>query len=421
MSLKIAYLPALLLALLSAPGFSQTVTGSISGSVKDASGSAVPNAKVKLVNVATDAERGVQTNELGDFVINSVDPGEYRLSVEVSGFKTLERTNIVLSALERLSVGNLVLEVGTVQERVTVTAEGAAVQTVSSERSAELTSSQVDDLLVVGRQVTSLLGLLPGIVDPAVNQPASPTNASASGFDVQGNRSYDNNMSIDGVTINQTGGAPNTFLAISMDSVAEVKVLTSNYQAEFGRLVGGNIQIVTKSGTRDFHGGAWFYNRNEDYNANNFFNNQNGVANPRYRYNSWGYNIGGPVYIPGKFNRNRDKLFVFFTQEYWPESTPNALQSITVPTALERAGNFSQSLESNGSLIKITDPTTGQPFPNNTIPTSRLVANGQALLNVFPLPNFTNTAISKGNYNYISQSTTNTTTNLLGLLSRICG
>src|SRR5581483_3556669 len=246
MSNTIVYLCTMLLFLAFTPAFPQSSAGSISGSVNDASGSAVPAADVKLIHVATGAERSTITNEQGDFVFASVLPGEYRIVVTMSGFKSMERGGIFLTAAERLAVGTLALELGALTERVTVQAEAVAVQTASGERSADLNSTQVDELLVKGRNVTSLVALLPGVVDTAANQPETPTSGSASSYNVNGNRNYSNNMTIDGVTINQTGGAPNTFLPIATDSVAELKVLTSNYQAEYGKLAGSNIQIVTK-------------------------------------------------------------------------------------------------------------------------------------------------------------------------------
>lgn len=328
----------LVLVLTIVPANSQTVTGSVSGSVRDTSGSAIPNTQLKLVNVATAIERVGETNAQGDFVFTGVDPGEYRITVAKPGFKSLERGGVFLSAEEHLAVGNLVLELGVVTEQVTVTAQGTPVQTASGEKSGDLDNAQVDKLLVQGRNVTSLIGLVPGVVDPAVNQPDTPIYSGASSFSVMGNRTNDNDMSIDGVAINQYGGAANTLLPIGMDSVAEVKVLTSNYQPEYGRLAGSNTQIVTKSGTRDFHGGVSYFKRNEEFNANNFFNNRNGVPLARYRYNTWTYNIGGPIYIPGKLNRDRNKLFFFWGHEYWPQTNPATLATITVPTALERAG-----------------------------------------------------------------------------------
>ena len=162
--------------------------------------------------------------------------------------------------------------------------------------------------------------------------------------------------------------------------------------------------MVSKSGSKDFHGLGSYFKRNEEFNANGFFNNQLGAPKPVYRYNTWNYNIGGPVYIPGKFNRNRDKLLFFWSQEFWPLKTTGALTRLTVPTALERQGDFSQSVDVNNKLIVINDPSNNkQPFAGNLIPASRLNSNGAALLGVFPSPNFTNRALSGGNYNYIFQ------------------
>ena len=406
MRIRCACSAAALVVLILPSAFPQTLAGSIFGSVRDATGLAVAGAGITAVSVATAAERRVTTNELGDFVVMNLDPGEYRLTVVRTGFKTLDRRGITLTASERLSVGNLVLEVGAVQEQITVTAQGASVQTVSAERSASITSSQVDKLLIRGRSVTSLLTLLPGVVDPNVNEGEVPDGAGAGRFNVLGNRQASNNLTLDGVTFLQSGGAPNAFFGVGMDTIAEVKILISNYQAEYGRLSGANIHMVSKSGSRDFHGMASYFKRNEALNANNFFSNRLGRAKSLYRYDAWTYNIGGPVYIPGKFNRDREKLFFFWNQEFWPQKTTNALQNSTVPTELERAGNFSQSVEVNGALIPVVDPLSRQPFAGNVVPASRLDPNGQALLKVFPQPNFLDRSLSKGAYNYVTQWST---------------
>src|SRR2546425_6425585 len=157
---------------------------------------------------------------------------------------------------------------------------------------------------------------------------------------------------------------------------------------------GANISLVTKSGTRDFHGLGSYFKRHEQFNANDFFNNRLGVPKQRYRYNTWTYNIGGPVYIPGKFNRNREKLFFFWSQEFWPQKASGTYR-ITTPTAVERNGDFSQTLDVNNRLIQIKDPfNNGAPFPGNQIPANRIDKNGQALLKLFPIPNFFDRGIS---------------------------
>jgi hypothetical protein len=193
-----------------------------------------------------------------------------------------------------------------------------------------------------------------------------------------------------------------------MDAVQELKILTSNYQAEFGRNSGGTISLVTKSGTQEFHGTAAWNHRNEGFNANAWANNRNGrradgsVASPisPYRFNVETYSVGGPVFIPHFFNRNRNKLFFFWSQEYTGQFVSGGTQNKYTPTALERQGDFSQSLQNNGSLIVITDPNTGAPFPANKVPVNRITPLGQAMLNFFPLPNFSGTGSQLNVVNY---------------------
>ncbi len=343
------------------------------------------------------------TDESGNFVVSSVDPGEYALTVQAPGFKTFERKGIVLTASERLSAGVLSLELGNVEERITVTAQGAAVQTASAERSAAITGTQVANLLIYGRSVSSLVALAPGVVDPTGAAGRDIGGGSATSFNVLGNRSAENNFPVDGVTMTATGGAPNGTFGISAEAVAEVKILISNYQAEYGRLSGSNVEIVTKSGGRQFHGAGMYYKRHEQFNANSFFNNRLGLPKAINRFNTYSYNLGGPIYIPGKFNRDREKLFFFWNHEYVPRKSSSGIQTSTISTALERAGDFSQSVDVNGKPIPITDPATHQPFPGNKIPAGRLDPNGRALLNFFPLPNFINPAVSKGQYNNVTQ------------------
>ena len=180
------------------------------------------------------------------------------------------------------------------------------------------------------------------------------------------------------------------------------------------------INLVTKSGTQVFHGTLYYYVRNEAFNANGWFNNYHGQARPRYRYNDVGGNIGGPIYWPGHFNKAKNKLFFFYSQEYLPNKSPEGLKYYTVPTALERMGDFSQTYvqgSPNLTLINIrmpgqsaaSCPVTGTPgpgcYPLNKIPTGQINSSFQALLNVMPLPNYTNRAISNGTYNYITNYT----------------
>ena len=385
--------------------YSQTITGSIAGSVVDPSGLAVVGAEVTLTQPATGFSRQMSSDERGYFVFASLAPGTYTLEVVMDGFKRFEQTRINLTASELLSVGELTLEVGSLTESVTVTAEGAQVQTASAERAGVITNSQVENLLIRGRNVMSLLSLLPGVVD--IDNPESISRNW--NLYVNGNRRNTNGVSLDGMTLNAIGNNYNMLVGVSQDAVAEVKVLLSNYQAEYGRMSGANIQLVTKSGTKDFHGLVSYFKRHEQFNANNFFNNRLGTAKPRYRFNTWNYNVGGPVYIPGKFNTSKEKLFFFFSQEYWPLTVPRPIAQLTVPTGLERQGDFSQSLDLNNKLIVVRDPRNSRnPFPGNLVPAGQINPSGQALLNVFPSPNFLDRSVSAGRYNYVFQEENST-------------
>ncbi|MBI3683167.1 MAG: carboxypeptidase regulatory-like domain-containing protein [Acidobacteria bacterium] len=383
------------------PMVAQTITGSIVGSVVDPSNLPVSGATITLTQAATGAERQGQSDDRGNFVFSGLQPGEYSLSVTMPGFKRLAKRSIMLSAQETFPAGTLALEVGAVAESVTVTAQGATVQTASSERAGTILGTQVESLMIKGRNAMSLLQLLPGVVDLQAREERIDRN-----FDifVQGNRRENNSVTVDGLVVNGIGNNFNTIVMLGQDAIAEMRVLLTNYPAEYGRSSGATVNLVSKSGGKQFHGLGSYFKRHEQFNAPNFFNNRLGQPKPRYRYNTWNYNVGGPVFIPDKFNRNRDKLFFFWSQEFWPLQVPTAISQITVPAPLERAGDFSQTLDLNARLIVITDPAARAPFPGNRIPANRLDPSGQSLLKVFPEPNFVDRSISAGRYNYVYQS-----------------
>jgi carboxypeptidase family protein len=376
----------------------QSTTGTINGRVLDETGQAIPGATINLTRRDTGDLRTFTSEATGEFVFTSIQPGAYDLSVKAQGFKTFEKKGIALSASDRLSVGDLKLQLGSVSESVEVTAETANVQIVSSERSAVLDSKQVTNLMSRGRDVMGLLVILPGVVDDGRGGDSFGVFNSPDA--ISGTRGVYGAMNMDGISGNTRSG-DHLDTPSNMDTIAEVKVLTNSYQAEYGKGAGGIINLVTKSGKRDFFGTAYYYNRNDAFNANNFFSNRQGNKRGRYRFNTVGGNIGGPIYIPGKFNRDRQKLFFFFSQEYLPNQTPNGPRNYTVPTALERAGDFSQTFDRNGKLIPIIDPLTKAQFPGNKIPQDRIDPNMQKLLNVFPLPNFVGGKTASGSgFNY---------------------
>lgn len=358
----------------------QGLTGQISGLLTDPSGAPVAGATLTAVNKSTRQTRTAQTDSSGHYVFAELLPGTYSLSADVKGFQKYEQPSITVSATERVSLPPIVLKTGTVSETVVVTGQPPAIQTESSERSGLITSREMAELPLKGRSYMGTLKLIPGVIDTANRE--SPGWNDLVGININGTRAGSIDLTLDGITSLDTGSMTGPYLAPGMDAVAEVKVLLSNYQAEYGRSSGGTINTITKSGTRDLHGGAYYFLRNEDMNANEFFNNRNGRARPQYRYNNPGYFIGGPVVLPKvPFNHNRDKLFFFWQQDFLPLTTPSSIQYQTFPTQLERNGDFSQS------RVIVKDPTTGQAFPNYIVPANRIDPNGQKLLSLFPLPN----------------------------------
>lgn len=376
----------------------QGLTGTIAGSVVDASGSVLPGAAVTVRNVGTQTTREVATDQTGAFVVTDLLAGTYHVSVGLAGFKTSAQSGVVLSANERVALRAITLEVGELAETVSVSGSVARIQTQSAERSGVITQEQLQDITLKGRDYMGMLKLVPGVVDTA-NREAPGWN-NLGGLSINGGRTNTINLTYDGVTNLDTGSNTGPFLAPGMDSIAEIKVLTSNYQAEYGRSSGGTINVVTKSGSSEFHGGGFYSKRDESFNANEWQNNKFGREKPPYRYDYTGYHAGGPIVLPN-FNESRNKLFFFWNQEFLPRTNAGTLQRRTFPTALERAGDFSQSFDTNGRLIVIRDPQTGQPFPGNIVPASRIDRNGQALLDLFPQPNATDPARQ---HNYTFQS-----------------
>jgi outer membrane receptor protein involved in Fe transport len=369
---------------------SQTVSSSLRAVVVDASGATVPGAECALTNSATGAAITVSADTQGNCIFPNVLAGTYHFSIKASGFRTLEAKNIVVSANENRTLGQMKLEIGGVAESVSVTAEVSQIQLATAEKSGTINTQQLQNIAVKGRDFFTLLNTVPGVVDNFSQRRETSSPDSIRGTFINGGRENQKNLAIDGITDLDTGSNTTVHFQPNMDAIAEIKILTSNYQAEFGRNGGGVITVITKSGTQDFHGtGYWFY-RHESLNANSFFNNRNNVKKNPYRYRINGFSIGGPVYIPKTFNTNKDKLFFFFSQEYVGMKKDYGERFSNMPTALERSGDFSRSFDSAGALIPVRDPLNNNAqFPGNIIPASRFSPLGQKILNFFPMPNWT--------------------------------
>jgi len=379
----------------------QSITGTISGTVTDVNGSVLPGATVTLTSEQTGATRVATTNEEGRFAFAAQHPGEYILKVAQTGFQTMERRRVILSANETLALDDLKMQPGQVSETVSVTAEGGLVEKETSDLTGRLTADQINLISTKGRDITSLLRLIPGTSNN------DDIEAVGEGFgtdlpNFSGARGRSAVAMVDGLFAGEPSGSNKLSMTINQDAVSEVKVLRNNYSAEFGNNGGALINVVSKGGGKDYAGSAYYFVRNESLNANNYFNNRSNIAKPLYRHKIPGFNFGGPLPLPrfgegGPSLMAKDKLFFFLSIEKPRTLTPTDPVTVTVPTALERIGNFSQSRNSNGVLPVVLDPVTGVQFPGNIIPTNRINKSGQALLNYFPLPN-SPTAANPGRY-----------------------
>lgn len=373
----------------SASLFGQNVTGSILGTVVDPAGALVGGADVQVINQGTGSVIRATTDSAGLFRVVNLLAATYSVTVQSKGFKALKINDIILDEAQAHDLGKLQLSLGETTESVSVTATVAAVETASSERTALLDSSQLNVDAIKGRDLMSYMKLLPGVIDTNNGRDISggsilgslTINGTGGGQGLVG-------FSVDGATDMDTGcSSCFAHFEPNIDAIGEVKVLTSNFAAEYGRNSGATISVTTKSGTQNFHGSGWWTHRHEGFNANQFFNNQTGQLLPRYRYNIGGFTIGGPVFIPKHFNAGKTKFFFFFSQEYTRSLLTAGNQYRMMPTAAERTGDFSQSFNPGNALIVVNDPLTGQPFPGNIIPQNRINGWGQAMLNFFPLPN----------------------------------
>lgn len=377
-----------LLAVFALVTSAQNVSSSVKGMVVDPSGAPVPEASCQLTSQATGAATTVKSATDGSFTFPTAFAGAFTLTVQASGFKTLQIKDIFVTSSEIRSLGRVTLQLGEVKESVSVQAEVADLQLASAERSGVVTGVQLNDIALKGRDFFALLATIPGVVDTNASRETT-TNASNGGTFINGARDNQKNFSVDGITDMDVGSNQSLAFMPNMDSIAEVKILTSNYQAEFGRNSGGMVTVITRSGTKAFHGSAYDYYRHESLNANSFYNNRTGTQKAPYRYRISGYSVGGPIFIPNKINKNKEKFFFFFSQEYTGVKRDFGSKFVNVPTAAERRGDYSQSMDVNGALIVVRDPVNGQPFAGNQVPQSRINKLGQSMLNFFPAANYT--------------------------------
>jgi len=399
------------------PAGAQSLTGQLSGTVVDSSDAVLPGVTITLVNELSGDQRTTVSNDSGNFVFAAVQAGTYTVKAELSGFQTIETKGIVLRLGEIRNLTSLKLGVAGLTEQVAVTAITELAPISSGEKSATITGEQIQNLAIVGRSAAELLKILPGMVplggssgQPGFNGEVIGINGNGEGGKQSALGNYSSNgtqsNALDIVIDGAHGADPGCNCATSVnpnpDMVAEFKVLQANFGAENAKGP-TTVNVVSKAGGRDFRGTAYVYGRNYKLNSNDWFLNKVDDAaagpqnKPENKFYFPGFNIGGPLLIPGtNFNQGRDKVFFFFGYEYYKQDLDTGTLKSWVPTQAMRNGDFSDA-----AYIASLSNGNGQPFASNGgfVPTSEIDPNGRVLLNLLPLPNI-NPAQANG-YNYV--------------------
>ena len=377
-------------------------TGYIGGTVIDKSGAAVAGAEVTLVNAGGTLRRTTSTNDVGAYVVPGLPGDTYDLSVTAKGFQKFTASKIVLNVGEKDRV-DVTLTIGAITEEVMVTGESIAqVETSSSELGSTISGKQVDQLILNGRNFTQLVTLSPGVVNQTGQDEGTVGVAGNVSYSMNGGRLEYNNWELDGGDNMDNGSNSTLNVYPSLEAIAEFRVLTSNYGAQYGRNGSGTVEVETKSGTSAFHGSAYYYGRNEAFNAKDWAQGYAGEAKAPYKKHDWGYTIGGPIYIPHVYNTEKKKTFFFWSQEWRREKVPTSY-SPNVPSDEQRSGVFNDVCPTAGTSFfrDSTDPdVTNYPdcpaassngngsfntFANNTV--TNISTNAPFLLNLIPQAN----------------------------------
>jgi len=405
-------------------GLGQSISGTLTGIVTDASQAVVPNAAVTLKNESSGDLRKTETNSDGYFSFSAMPAGTYTLIIDNPGFIKWERTGIAFNGSDKRNVNDIVLQIGTTSEKVEVTSSVEQITPVDSgEKSAVLTTKQLQDFSVVGRSAAEFIKILPGMAISGTgvenragftgevigingNGDGGSQSALNNAFSVNGLPTNSLDITADGAHVSDPGCNCATPVNPNTDMIQEFKVLTSNFSAENAKGP-AVINTIAKAGGHDYHGEGYLYARHFSMNANDWLNNKFGKSKPENKYFFPGGNIGGPVLIPGtNFNKNRDKLFFFTGYEYYAQTLDTGILTATVPTEGMLGGNFSPA-----ELAKLGSKTAGGGapsqlsaaslglFPGGIIPSNQIDPGGQALLNLLPRPNADPNAT--GGYNWV--------------------
>jgi hypothetical protein len=357
---------AVLIALMTGSLLAQTPTGSVSGSVADSTGAIVVGAKVRITNAGTQQSQTADSNATGSYIFPIIAAGDYVLEAEAAGFKTDRRTGIKVDVNQNARI-DFVLQVGSAREVVEVKADVPLVDTMGVQLGETVDRQRVESLPLSGRNVYDLIGLMPGAVN--VTTAVSGSN-DTNNMNVNGNRIRSNNFYLDGgqnTSQYRNGGnmSPNP------DAIAEFHLITSNFDAEYGRQPGSVLNVVTRAGSNAWHGSVFEFLRNDTVNAQNFFHN----TYVPLHWNQFGGTVGGPV--------RHNRTFFFASYQGFREATSQTKNGVIVPTVAQRSGDFSASTAAK----RPKDPLNNQVFPNGIIPASRLDPVAQNMLKMIPLPN----------------------------------
>lgn len=350
-------------------------TASLTGTIRDNTGAVLADATVSITNNATGLIRNLRSNSQGEYLAPALTPGTYSLVITSPGFRKYEANNVILRVAQSARI-DVTLQVGDINVKVVVEGEGLTqVNTQTSEIAGTITAKELTQLQLNGRNFTQLVTLVPGVSNQTGQDEGVVGVQGNVNYSINGGRVENNNWEVDGGDVMDNGSNETLNVYPSIESIAEVRVLTSNYGAQYGRNASGTIEVETKSGTNQFHGSAYEFLRNEAFNAHNYFDLP-GTPKPPYKKHDFGYTIGGPIW--------KNHTFFFWSQEWRRENVP-ATFFTPVPSLENRVGNFNDRCDPDPTAADCPfDPDTGLPFPNNQLPV--IDSNGQTLLPMIPEP-----------------------------------
>ena len=379
------------------PCFGQAFTASLTGVFTDSSGAVIPGVRVQLINAATNEKRTTVAGGSGRYTFSQLLPGSYELSVEAAGFKKFVQQGISLRANETAEL-SVTLQVGAVNEQIDVTASAALLDTQTADQSVRIETNTMQNLPINTRTPFAMVWANAGISE-AFDIRNSTGDQNFDRFGMNGGRTESTLILIDGVSASTGSQWNGLFYSPTLDAVQEVQIVRNSYDAQFGKSGGGVFSVVTKGGSSQFHGAAFDFLRNSKLDANGFFNNRNGAPKPFFSRNQFGGSLAGPIW-------KSKRLYFMGSYEGLRQGSPSSRTS-TVPTALQRQGDFSQTFNPNGTPQLIFDPYTTEPdgkggfvrspFPGNIVPQSRFDVVGAKIAALYPQANRAGNAITNAN------------------------